>query len=126
MAYSAGVGFSFSLAGMSVREARATTYIVSNLNDSGAGSLRQALTNANAAAGADTITFSVSGTITLASVLPDITDDVTIDGSGQKVTISGNDLYRVLVVTSGKVVTLELVDDRQGTNIVGRQRCWYL
>ena len=42
--------------------ARAATISVRNLNDSGPGSLRQA--NAAAAAG-DTITFAVTGTITL-------------------------------------------------------------
>jgi hypothetical protein len=35
-----------------------TTFTVSNLNDSGAGSLRQAIIDANTAAGADTIVFN--------------------------------------------------------------------
>ena len=66
--------------------ARAAGFVVTNLNDSGAGSLRQAILNANAAAGADTITFSVTGTIQLLSSLPDITDTagLVIDGPGQK------------------------------------------
>jgi parallel beta-helix repeat protein len=59
-----------------------TTYIVSNLNDSGAGSLRAAITAADAATGtSSTIEFSVSGTIALASDLPDITQKVTIDAT---------------------------------------------
>src|ERR1700733_15317808 len=51
------------------------TFTVSNLNDSGAGSLRQAITSANAAGGADLIQFSTGGkmafigTINLASQL---------------------------------------------------------
>jgi len=40
--------------------ARATTIIVTNTNDSGAGSLRQALAIAN---DGDTITFAVTGTL---------------------------------------------------------------
>ncbi len=56
-------------------------FAVSNLNDSGAGSLRQALIDANALAGADTISFSVAGSIQLSSKLPKITDEVDIDGS---------------------------------------------
>ena len=55
--------------------------------DAGAGSLRQAILDANAAAGADTIAFNIVGggvhTITLATELPDITDPVTIDGYTQ-------------------------------------------
>ena len=62
------------------------TFTVTNLNDSGAGSLRDAITTANNVAGADTITFSplfvTDQTITLASQLPTISDDLTITGSG--------------------------------------------
>lgn len=56
---------------------------VSTLLDSGAGSLRAAIEAANSAAAgtATTITFSVHGTITLASALPAITSEVTIDGT---------------------------------------------
>ncbi|MCA9195014.1 MAG: DUF4347 domain-containing protein, partial [Planctomycetales bacterium] len=60
-------------------------YTVTNTNDSGSGSLRQAITNANSNAGADTINFSISGTgvhtINLSSVLPNITEQVTIDAT---------------------------------------------
>src|SRR5262249_42358883 len=38
--------------------AQAATFTVTTLNDSGVGSLRQAILDANATAGADTITFS--------------------------------------------------------------------
>lgn len=58
------------------------TFTVSNTNDSGTGSLRQAILDANSATGADNIQFSiVSGsTITLTSGESTITDSVTIDG----------------------------------------------
>ncbi len=55
---------------------------VTNVNDSGAGSLRQAILDANAAAGADVIQFDpgLSGTITLSSSLPALTEAVTVNG----------------------------------------------
>jgi hypothetical protein len=70
----------------------ATTLNVTNTNDSGIGSLRAAIEQANANAGADEIMFAdgVSDTITLASNLPAITDaaGLVIDGGGD-VTVSG-------------------------------------
>ncbi len=75
-----------------------TTYTVTNTNDSGAGSLRQAILNANANPGADTIVFtgsvftdSTPDTIRLLSMLPIITDDLTITGTGvNNLRISGD------------------------------------
>jgi len=57
-------------------------FTVSSLSDAGAGSLREAITMANGNGGADTINFSVNGTIDLVSQLPTITDDLTITGPG--------------------------------------------
>jgi hypothetical protein len=56
---------------------------VTNLNDSGAGSLRAAIVavNAEPSGTATVITFTISGTIVLASALPAITADVKIDGT---------------------------------------------
>jgi Calx-beta domain len=65
----------------------ATTFTVINTNDSGPGSLRQAMLDANAAAGADTIVFNIPGagahTISPLMPLPTITDAVTINGTTQ-------------------------------------------
>ena len=62
--------------------------IVTNTNDSGTGSLREAVTWANTAPSPATVTFAIPGagphTITLASALPTITaNGVTIDGTTQ-------------------------------------------
>ncbi|HEV3410359.1 MAG TPA: hypothetical protein VG095_08695, partial [Chthoniobacterales bacterium] len=63
------------------------TRTVTNTNDAGAGSLRQAIIDSNAAANADVIAFAIPGagvpTITLAATLPDVTQPVTIDGFSQ-------------------------------------------
>ncbi len=59
---------------VAVPTAYAAAFKVTSLADRGAGTLRQAMTDANTAARADTIRFGVSGTVTLASTLPPITD----------------------------------------------------
>jgi S-layer homology domain len=72
--------------------ALAATFTVTNTNDAGAGSLRQAIIDANGAAGVDTIAFNVSGagcdgagicTITPASGLPGLVGPVLVDGYTQ-------------------------------------------
>ena len=65
----------------------AATYTVTTTNDSGAGSLRQAIIDANTP-GPDTVAFNIPGAgphvISLASSLPSLTDDETvIDGYTQ-------------------------------------------
>ncbi len=90
--------------------ARANTYTVTSTADSGAGSLRQAILDANAHIGADTIAFNITGsgvhTIAPTSALPAISDPVTIDGYTQ----SGSSA-NTLAVGQGlnTVLTIELV-----------------
>jgi hypothetical protein len=66
---------------------RGAAFTVTNANDSGAGSLRQAILDANGSAGPDTIQFAIPGsgvhTITLSTRLPSITQATTIDGFTQ-------------------------------------------
>jgi hypothetical protein len=86
-----------------------TTFNVSNLADSGPGSLRQAIVDANTQTGADVINFApgLHGTITLTSGELDITDDLTVNGPGAKVlTVSGNNTYRNFVVASHETVSI--------------------
>ncbi len=85
---------------------RANTFTVTTLNDSGMGSLRQAITDANANAGADSIVFAsgLTGTIALTSALPNLTDDVTLNGPGAKLltiarsSASGTPAFRIFTI----------------------------
>ena len=75
----------FALAAVS---AGADTFTVTNTADSGAGSLRQAILDANAHSGTDTIAFNIPGsgvqTIDVPTTqLPSITSPVVIDGTTQ-------------------------------------------
>jgi hypothetical protein len=64
-----------------------STFVVSNALDSGPGSFRQALLDANANAGVDTIAFQIPGggvhTLTPAAALPPLLDAVVVDGTTQ-------------------------------------------
>ena len=74
-------------ASTTVNSAPLPPFEVSNTNDSGPGSLRQAILNANAIAGNDVITFNIPGsgvhTISPASPLPVINEASVIDGLSQ-------------------------------------------
>ena len=75
-----------------LRAAFSQTFTVTTLADSGAGSLRAAISAANAAAGpgsASDIAISVSGIIALRRALPAITSEVTIDGTTAPGYVSG-------------------------------------
>src|SRR5260370_39466387 len=70
----------------SPRLAQTATFVVTNTADSGPGSLRQAILDANAKPGPDVIAFSIgSGVQTISSLspLPFVTDPVIIDGTRQ-------------------------------------------
>ena len=66
-------------------------FAVANLDDSGPGSLRAAIDDANHTWAGDStlIRFSVSGTITLASPLPAITRNVAIDATSAPTYVDG-------------------------------------
>lgn len=69
---------------------RAADFPVTNTNNAGTGSLRQAILDMNAAgSGPHTIRFDVYGQITLLTSLPAITQTVTIDGQN-KITLNSN------------------------------------
>jgi IPT/TIG domain/S-layer homology domain len=81
------LGIPFALAFAAAGTLPAATFNVTSTADSGAGTLRQAIIDANNAGGADTIAFNIAGsgvhTISLVTPLPAITSLATIDGYTQ-------------------------------------------
>jgi len=106
----------------------AATFTVVNTNDSGAGSFRQAILNANATAGADTITFNIPGagvhTITPLSAYPPITEQVLIDGYTQPGASPGTNAFPlplnpVLQIELSGLLTQLNINGGNGTVIRG-------
>ncbi len=86
-----------------------STYTVTNPNDSGSGSLREAMVNANTNPGLDTIQFDLGGggafDIKVLSNLPIITEAVVIDGFSQQGSIppTENNAAVYIVVIDGRI-----------------------
>lgn len=92
--------------------AQAATFTVTTTADAGAGSLRQAITDAKAAVGSDTIVFAIPGAgphvIRPASALPTVGVSTTVDGCTQP----GSDC-------SGLPLSLQVQLDGQGLALSG-------
>lgn len=81
-----------------------STYTVTNANDSGSGSLRQAILDANRRKGADTIRFAIGSgakTISPRSALPGVMDTTTLDATTQP-GYSGKPLIQLNGASAGK------------------------
>jgi hypothetical protein len=94
-----------------------STFTVLNLADSGAGSLRQAVLDANANPGPDVISVAsnLSGTIALTSGQISITDDLVLDGPGaNNLTVSGSNTSRAFLISSGVNVEIDDVTIADG------------
>ena len=88
---------------------RGQTFTVTTNQDSGAGSLRQAILDANVDNVADVINFNLASpaTITVASQLPTISQPLTISGPGAaSLTVSGGDTTSIFRVGVGVTVTI--------------------
>jgi hypothetical protein len=117
--------------------AQAATFLVINTSDSGLGSLRQAILDANAAGGTNTINFTIPGagvqTIIPLTPLPTITSPVTIDGytqpgsSANTLAVGDNSVHLIeldgnsavcgaLVITAGNSTVRGLVINRFNGN----------
>jgi hypothetical protein len=79
-------------------------FIVTNTNDDGASSLRDAIASANGTGGNVTITITASGTIALQTPLPTVTASVTITGPGaDRLTVQGSATAAPVFTTNGTV-----------------------
>jgi hypothetical protein len=99
-----------------------TTFTVINTDDSGIGSLREAITDANATPGADTIIFDIPGagqkTITVLSDLPAIMETVTIDGGNSGVASNRVELAGAGVVATGLQLNSSVASNSVIRNLV--------
>src|SRR5438552_4740005 len=108
-------GAAFVVGGSFVPVGSAATFSVTTTADSGAGSLRQAILDANANAGSDTIRFAIPGagahTIAVTSgPLPVISDPVVVDGTTQA-GFAGTPLIRVDNATGNAITGLNVTAD---------------
>ena len=108
----------------SVHNATAATLVVTNLNDSGAGSLRAAVA---ASTNGDTIVFDPAltaagpATLALASSIP-INSDIVITGPGSSMlSISTAAGGRHLWIAASRTVTIEKLTFRDGSVLTGSQ-----
>ncbi len=113
------LALTWGLAAMLAQAHPLTTFMVTNTNNDGAGSLRQAILDANANPGADTIQFSLSGcpcVISLTTALPVITDSLTIAGPGaDQLVVDANSSFRVFDIGAVNATLSHLTVQRGNT-----------
>lgn len=99
--------------------AHAASFLVTNTNDAGSGSLRKAITDANMAGGTNTIVINATGSLDLASPLPTMTSTLTITGPGAaQLTIRcGTGTFPVLTLNG--TIQLSGVTVKDGVNSGG-------
>src|ERR1051325_5265576 len=106
------VAIAAGLLGLAAISLYADTITVTNTNDAGPGSLRQALADAN---DGDTIDFAVTGTIGLTSGELMVDKSVMISGPGaDSLTLDGNAKSRVFHTGSGGTVAISCLTITNG------------
>lgn len=112
---------SFCIVGASASQsahaaAEQTLTVTDCSGESGSGQIGSVLASASAG---DTINFSCSGTIPITSTLVIGTNNLTLDGSGQSVTLDGGSSTQVLSVQSGITFTLNALTIAHGVSSFG-------
>ena len=95
----------------------ATTFTVTTLAFTGPGSLNDMLTMANASAGPHVIDFAVMGTITATTLLPTITEDITING--EDIIIDGAFSYQIFDIASSSTTVINGIRIQNALSVVG-------
>jgi hypothetical protein len=100
-----------------------STFAVTNTNDSGDGSLRQAILSSNGTTGPNAVSFNIPGsgvqTIKLLSALPALTQPVTIDGTTEPGSL-GKPVIRIDGTNAGSTaVGLNLGASASGSTLKG-------
>src|SRR5262245_29078939 len=102
-----------------------TQFVVTNTANSGAGSLRQAVLDANAATGADEVVFdptvfSSPQTITLTGGAISVSEILSVTGPGQSLlSVSGNNASRIITVGNGVAISASGMTLTQGKDANG-------
>ena len=97
------------------------TFVVSNPNDQGPGSLRQAVIDSNAQAGSNTIVFSRTGPTWILLWAGEIlvTNNVNIVGSGGELVVWGAQQNSRIFHTVNAAVTISGMSIAHGSNFLG-------
>ncbi len=101
--------------------APAATFTVTATTDSGPGSLRQAMLDANTQAGSDIINITATGVVALQTTLPVITEDLEINGPGPE----SFTLTRAAFVPSGQPQGVLFVAASGTTIKLAGMRIWH-
>jgi hypothetical protein len=102
-----------------------STFMVTNLRDSGDGSLRQAILDANHSSEENTIDFATTGTISLDSTLPELSTSMNILGpradslTVQRSTAQGTPEFSVFTISGPATVTLSGLTITNGSATLG-------
>jgi hypothetical protein len=109
------IAFAAALAATLVKVHAENTITVSSLADSGPGSLRAAIEQANLSADSEVIRFAISGTISLSKALPEVTSPVNFEGTSAP-GYAGDPL---VVVNFNRNPGLTLAKGSQGSVVAG-------